>query len=112
MSDKTKLIIDKLSVLSMAVPGTKLNKQTMMWDQSLGLIRWYRGDSKDDIVYILKKICDDMQDVTSKDDIAMIKPYILKAFEGLDVICTTYSTNGPFVDTVTKLRRLLEEYLV
>lgn len=112
MSDKTKLIIDKLNVLSMAVPGTKLNKQTMMWDQSIGAVRWYRGDSKDDIIYILKKICDDMQDVTNKDEIALIKPAILKSFQGLDVICTTYSTNGPFVDTITKLRKLLEEYLV
>lgn len=112
MSDKTKLVIDKLNVLSMAVPGTKLNKQTMMWDQSLGITRWYRGDSKDDIVYMLKKICDDMQEITDQEDIRTIRPVLIKALEGLDVICTTYSSNGPFVDTVTKLRKLLEVYLL
>lgn len=108
----TQSVIDNLVILANASPGTKLNKQTMKWENSLGILRWYRGDSKQDIIDILKDICDDIGFVTDRQQIELLKPHIRAAFVGLDIICETYASHETFVDSIKRLKKLLNGYIM
>lgn len=111
MATGVERVIRRLEVLSMAVPGTKLNGKTQLWDQSWGIMRYFRGDSKEDIQMMLKAIVDELSLITGKEELLQLRPKIKNAIVGLDSILTTYSQFPHFVEQIQRYTKLIKEYL-
>lgn len=103
-----------LEILGTAVVGTKYNKTLQIWEEQgrfTGISRYLRGESRQDILMILKTIAELLPQVNDKDMMERLKPKIQKAIIGMDNICMTYSDSSAHVDTIKVYITLFKEYL-
>lgn len=113
MDEASDRIIKLLTILSMAIVGTKFNKKTGAWEEQgtfTCISRQLRGDSRSDVTLMIKTVCELLPQVADRDTLEKIKPYIKKAINGIDNISITYSDTNSLVETLKIYIELMKEY--